>query len=182
KQDAWAISCLSRQGAMLSGMLNMDAYAYGFTTENSHYGATHNPHDLNRIAGGSSGGSAAAVAAGLVHFSLGSDTNGSIRVPSSLCGIFGLKPTFGRLSRRGTHPFVASLDHIGPMARCTQDLAVVYDVMQGIDTQDNFQADQPVTPCQNLLTRGQQGLRSAVLGGYFHQWSDDDAKAAVLAV
>ncbi len=68
------------------------------------------------------------------------------------------------------------------MARCTQDLAVVYDVMQGIDTQDNFQADQPVTPCQNLLTRGQQGLRSAVLGGYFHQWSDDDAKAAVLAV
>ncbi|WP_033849533.1 AtzE family amidohydrolase [Yersinia wautersii] len=182
KQDAWAISCLSRQGAMLSGMLNMDAYAYGFTTENSHYGATHNPHDLNRIAGGSSGGSAAAVAAGLVHFSLGSDTNGSIRVPSSLCGIFGLKPTFGRLSRSGTHPFVASLDHIGPMARCTQDLAVVYDVMQGIDTQDNFQADQPVTPCQNLLTRGQQGLRSAVLGGYFHQWSDNDAKAAVLAV
>lgn len=97
-------------------MLNMDAYAYGFTTENSDYGATHNPRDPTRIAGGSTGGSAAAVAAGLVKFSLGSDTNGSIRVPSSLCGILGLKPTFGRLSRGGTHPFVASLDHIDPMA------------------------------------------------------------------
>ena len=96
--DSWAVRQLHSAGALLSGMLNMDAYAYGFTTENSHYGATRNPHDLSRIAGGSSGGSAAAVAAGLVHFSLGSDTNGSIRVPASLCGIFGLKPTFGRLS------------------------------------------------------------------------------------
>lgn len=115
--DSWAVRQLHSAGALLSGMLNMDAYAYGFTTENSHYGATRNPHDLSRIAGGSSGGSAAAVAAGLVHFSLGSDTNGSIRVPASLCGIFGLKPTFGRLSRSGSHPFVASLDHIGPFAR-----------------------------------------------------------------
>ncbi len=116
--DSWAVRQLHSAGALLSGMLNMDAYAYGFTTENSHYGATRNPHDLSRIAGGSSGGSAAAVAAGLVNFSLGSDTNGSIRVPASLCGIFGLKPTFGRLSRSGSHPFVASLDHIGPFARC----------------------------------------------------------------
>lgn len=182
KQDAVVISRLASQGAMLSGMLNMDAYAYGFTTENSHYGATRNPRDLSRIAGGSSGGSAAAVAAGLVNFSLGSDTNGSIRVPASLCGIFGLKPTFGRLSRRGTHPFVASLDHIGPMARCTQDLAVVYDAMQGADTNDSFQSEKPVTPSLSQLQRGQQGLRSAVLGGYFHQWCDDDAKAAVQTV
>lgn len=182
RQDTPVISRLAQQGAMLSGMLNMDAYAYGFTTENSHYGATRNPCDVNRIAGGSSGGSAAAVAAGLVNFALGSDTNGSIRVPASLCGIFGLKPTFGRLSRRGTHPFVASLDSIGPMARCTQDLAAVYDVMQGTDIQDSFQSDKPVSPCLNLLSRGQQGLRSAVLGGYFQQWCDDDAKAAVLVV
>ncbi|CFR09740.1 Amidohydrolase%2C AtzE family [Yersinia frederiksenii] len=182
KQDAVVISRLASQGAMLSGMLNMDAYAYGFTTENSHYGATRNPRDLSRIAGGSSGGSAAAVAAGLVNFSLGSDTNGSIRVPASLCGIFGLKPTFGRLSRRGTHPFVASLDHIGPMARCTQDLAVVYDAMQGADINDSFQSEKPVTPSLSQLQRGQQGLRSAVLGGYFHQWCDDDAKAAVQTV
>ncbi|WP_145542974.1 AtzE family amidohydrolase [Yersinia frederiksenii] len=182
KQDAVVISRLASQGAMLSGMLNMDAYAYGFTTENSHYGATRNPRDLSRIAGGSSGGSAAAVAAGLVNFSLGSDTNGSIRVPASLCGIFGLKPTFGRLSCRGTHPFVASLDHIGPMARCTQDLAVVYDAMQGADTNDSFQSEKPVTPSLSQLQRGQQGLRSAVLGGYFHQWCDDDSKAAVQTV
>ena len=100
--DSWAVSQIQSAGGLLSGMLNMDAYAYGFTTENSHYGATRNPHDLNRIAGGSSGGSAAAVAAGLVTFSLGSDTNGSIRVPASLSGIFGLKPTFGRLSRTGS--------------------------------------------------------------------------------
>lgn len=182
QQDAAVISRLARQGAMLSGMLNMDAYAYGFTTENSHYGATRNPRDLSRIAGGSSGGSAAAVAAGLVNFSLGSDTNGSIRVPASLCGIFGLKPTFGRLSRTGTHPFVASLDHIGPMARCTQDLAAVYDAMQGTDINDSFQSEKPVTPCLSQLPRGQQGLRSAVLGGYFHQWCDDDAKAALQTV
>ena len=127
--DSWAVRQLHSAGALLSGMLNMDAYAYGFTTENSHYGATHNPHDLSRIAGGSSGGSAAAVAAGLVNFSLGSDTNGSIRVPASLCGIFGLKPTFGRLSRSGSHPFVASLDHIGPFARSVGDLAAVYDAL-----------------------------------------------------
>ncbi|WP_313121885.1 amidase family protein, partial [Pantoea septica] len=126
-QDAWAVSRLSRAGALLSGMLNMDAYAYGFTTENSHFGATRNPHDLTRVAGGS----AAAVAAGLAHFSLGTDTNGSIRVPASLCGIFGLKPTFGRLSRSGSHPFVASLDHIGPFARRVEDLALVYDMLQG---------------------------------------------------
>lgn len=127
--DSWAVSQIQSAGGLLSGMLNMDAYAYGFTTENSHYGATRNPHDLNRIAGGSSGGSAAAVAAGLVTFSLGSDTNGSIRVPASLSGIFGLKPTFGRLSRTGSHPFVPSLDHIGPFARTVEDLATVYDVL-----------------------------------------------------
>lgn len=109
----------------------MDAYAYGFTTENSHYGATRNPRDLTRVAGGSSGGSAAAVAAGMVNFALGTDTNGSIRVPASLCGVPGLKPTFGRLSRSGSHPFVASLDHIGPLARNVEDLACVYDALEG---------------------------------------------------
>ncbi|EIX9506571.1 TPA: AtzE family amidohydrolase, partial [Klebsiella pneumoniae] len=155
--DSWAVRQLHSAGALLSGMLNMDAYAYGFTTENSHYGATRNPHDLSRIAGGSSGGSAAAVAAGLVHFSLGSDTNGSIRVPASLCGIFGLKPTFGRLSRSGSHPFVASLDHIGPFARRVADLAAVYDALQGRDPADDFQADKASERTGNLLERGLEG-------------------------
>ncbi|MDN4629420.1 AtzE family amidohydrolase [Erwinia sp. PsM31] len=179
KKDSWAVSKLSEAGALLSGMVNMDAYAYGFTTENSHYGATRNPHDSQRIAGGSSGGSAAAVAAGLVHFSLGSDTNGSIRVPASLCGIFGLKPTFGRLSRSGSQPFVASLDHIGPFARSTEDLALVYDALQGRDPQDSFQAEKAIQPVHRLLEQGAQGLRCAVLGGYFQTWCDDDARAAV---
>ncbi len=182
RNDAWAVKKLANSGALLSGMLNMDAYAYGFTTENSHYGATHNPRDLTRIAGGSSGGSAAAFAAGLVHFSLGSDTNGSIRVPASLCGVLGLKPTFGRLSRSGSHPFVASIDHIGPFARCADDLSTVYDALQGHDDQDAFQANVAVQLSRAMLEKGQQGLRCGVLGGYFHTWCDDNARQAVATV
>lgn len=177
EQDAWAVSRLSRAGALLSGMVNMDAYAYGFTTENTHFGATRNPHDLTRVAGGSSGGSAAAVAAGLAHFSLGTDTNGSIRVPASLCGIFGLKPTFGRLSRSGSHPFVASLDHIGPFARRVDDLALVYDVLQGQDKHDAFQANRPADP--TLAGLAETGQRCALLGGFFSAWCDDDARHAL---
>ncbi|PVZ11462.1 MULTISPECIES: AtzE family amidohydrolase [unclassified Pseudomonas] len=178
-RDAWAVRQLGAHGGLLSGLLNMDAYAYGFTTENTHYGATHNPHDTQRIAGGSSGGSAAAVAAKLVNFSLGSDTNGSIRVPASLCGVFGLKPTFGRLSRAGTHPFVGSLDHIGPLARRVADLACVYDVLQGADPEDAFQAERSVEAATPMLARGTEGLRVGVLGGYFQQWCDDNAREAV---
>ncbi|MEQ0580016.1 AtzE family amidohydrolase [Pantoea dispersa] len=179
QQDAWAVSKLQQSGALLSGMLNMDAYAYGFTTENTHYGATRNPRDLSRVAGGSSGGSAAAVAAGLVHFSLGTDTNGSIRVPASLCGIFGLKPTFGRLSRSGSHPFVASLDHIGPFARSVEDLSLVYDALQGGDASDAFQAARHAEPVSDRLSAGSEKLRSAVLGGFFANWCSDEARAAV---
>lgn len=180
--DSFAVRQLRSAGGLLTGMVNMDAYAYGFTTENSHYGATHNPHDLTRIAGGSSGGSAAAVAAGLVHFSLGTDTNGSIRVPASLCGIYGLKPTFGRLSRSGSHPFVASLDHIGPFARRVCDLASVYDALQGRDTRDGFQAERSREETRPLLERGLDGLRCAVLGGYFTTWCDTEARDAVARV
>jgi aspartyl-tRNA(Asn)/glutamyl-tRNA(Gln) amidotransferase subunit A len=159
----------------------MDAYAYGFTTENSYYGATRNPHDITRIAGGSSGGSAAAVAAGMVNFTLGTDTNGSIRVPASLCGVFGLKPTFGRLSRSGSQPFVASLDHIGPLARNVDDLAQAYDALQGIDTADHFQSARGVEHVANKLEQNTH-FRCAVLGGFFNDWCDDEAKAAVAKV
>ena len=182
RQDAVLVRRLEAAGAVLVGTLNMDEYAYGFTTENSHEGATCNPHDLGRIAGGSSGGSAAAVAAGQVPVTLGSDTNGSIRVPASLCGVFGLKPTFGRLPRTGTYPFVASLDHLGPFARSVQDLALTYDVLQGPDPQDPACAQRAVEPAMSLLSRGCEGLRIGVLGGWFRTQAGTAALAAVARV
>jgi 1-carboxybiuret hydrolase len=167
KADAFILKKLSEAGAILLGALNMDEYAYGFTTENTHYGAAHNPHDLAHSAGGSSGGSGAAVAGGLVPIALASDTNGSIRVPSSFCGTFGLKPTYGRLSRVGTRGFVASLDHLGPLARTVGDLAASYDAMQGPDPHDPAQAARPVELALPSLEQGAAGLRIAVAGGYF---------------
>ena len=128
--DSAAVERLAAAGGVLLGALNMDEHAYGFTNENTYFGAVHNPHDVRRVSGGSSGGSAAAVAGGMAAFSLGTDTNGSIRVPASFCGLFGLKPTYGRLSRRGIFPFVSSLDHAGHFATTVADLAAVYDVMQ----------------------------------------------------
>ncbi len=178
-RDACLVRRLRDAGAVLVGALNMDEYAYGFTTENTHYGTTRNPHDPSRIAGGSSGGSAAAVAGGEVPFTLGSDTNGSIRVPSSLCGTFGLKPTFGRLSRAGTYPFVASLDHLGPFARSAADLAVCYDVMQGIDADDPACAKRAVEPCLPHIDDGITGLRIAIAVGYFEENASSEALAAL---
>ncbi len=178
-RDAALICRLKAAGAVLVGTLDMDEYAYGFTTENTHYGPTRNPHDPERIAGGSSGGSAAAVAGGLVPLALGSDTNGSIRVPSSLCGVFGLKPTFGRLSRSGSFPFVASLDHLGPFARSAADLAAAYDAMQGADGSDPACATRDAQPCAWLLDRGSAGLRIAVAGDYFESRAAHEALEAV---
>ncbi len=168
KRDATLVERLDAQGAVLVGALNMDEFAYGFTTENSHAGPTRNPHDATRSAGGSSGGSAAAVAAGLVPLTLGSDTNGSIRVPSSLCGIFGLKPTYGRMSRARSYPFVTSFDHLGPFARNCADLALAYDAMAGADADDPACARHPVMPLLPVLGQGCGGLRIAVAGGYFN--------------
>jgi AtzE family amidohydrolase len=178
-RDGPLVERLEAAGAVLVGALNMDEYAYGFTTENSHAGATHNPHDLTRSAGGSSGGSGAAIAAGQVPLTLGSDTNGSIRVPSSLCGVFGLKPTYGRLPRHGSYPFVASLDHLGPFARSVPDLALSYDLLQGWDAADPGCVQRPIEPTHATLAQGTDGLRIAVLGGYFHEHALPEARAAV---
>lgn len=177
--DATLIARLESAGAVLVGTLNMDEYAFGFTTENSHYGPTRNPHNLERIAGGSSGGSAAAVAAGMVPLALGSDTNGSIRVPASLCGVVGLKPTYGRLSRAGTFPFVASLDHVGPFARSVGDLAVTYDVMQGADPRDPVCDPHPIDPVTPALECGIGELRLARAVGYFDECADASVRDRV---
>jgi AtzE family amidohydrolase len=180
-EDAVLVQRLRAAGAVLVGALNMDEYAYGFTTENTHYGPSHNPHDLTRLAGGSSGGSGAAVGAGQVPLALGSDTNGSIRVPASLCGVWGLKPTFGRLSRRGTYPFVHSIDHLGPLADSVEALALSYDAMQGADPLDPGCHALRVQPAVGGLASGVQGLRIGVLGGYFDELATAPAREAVAA-
>lgn len=179
KRDSPLIEKLEAAGAVLVGALNMGEYAYDFTGENVHDGASRNPHDPTRMTGGSSGGSCGAVASGMVPLTLGSDTNGSIRVPSSLCGIFGLKPTYGRLSRARSFPFVASLDHLGPFARSTRDLALTYDLMQGTDPGDAACADRPLEPALPELARGLEGLRIFVAGGYFQQGAFPEALDAL---
>ena len=181
-RDATVVGRLRGAGAVLLGALNMDEYAFGFTTENSHYGPTRNPHDPARVAGGSSGGSAAAVAGGLVPFTLGSDTNGSIRVPSALCGIYGFKPTYGRLSRAGAGLFGISFDHVGPLAASVRDLAAAYDVMQGPDPTDPVCAGRAVEPCLPLLGKGTEGLRIAVAVGHFATRGEPEVFAAVESV
>src|SRR5206468_2186183 len=182
REDAVLVQRLKEAGAVLLGALNMDEYAYGFTTENTHYGPTHNPHDLTRMTGGSSGGSGAAVAAGEVPLALGSDTNGSIRVPSSLCGLFGLKPTYGRLSRAGSFPFVDALDHVGPIARSVEDLALSFDAMQGWDPDDPVCTDRPEEPTLIELSEGIAGLRIAIAGDYFARGAEPEALEAVATV
>ena len=182
-RDAFAIRRLQAAGAVLVGALNMEEYAYGFTTENFHYGPTRNPHDTTRIAGGSSGGSGAAVAAGLVPLALGSDTNGSIRVPASLCGVYGVKPTFGRLSRQGAFPLAASLDHVGPFARSVADLAACYDTMQGYDADDPACAQRPAETVTGVLSGGIEDVRIALAGGaHYENYLTAEARDGVDAV
>lgn len=179
KRDAVLIERLEAAGAVLTGALNMGEYAYDFTGENVHDGPSRNPHDPERMTGGSSGGSGGAVGGGMVPLALGSDTNGSIRVPSSLCGIFGLKPTYGRLTRARSFPFVASLDHLGPFARTVRDLALSYDAMQGFDAEDAACVDRPRESTTPFLEQGLEGLRVAVAGGYFRKGASPEALSAL---
>jgi AtzE family amidohydrolase len=179
ERDAAAVARLRAAGAVPVGATNMDEFAFGFTTENPHYGATRNPRDPDRSAGGSSGGSAAAVAAGMVPLALGSDTNGSVRVPAALCGVYGLKPTFGRLSRAGVAPLAWSFDHVGVFARSPRDIARAYDAMQGPDANDPACTDRPPEPAEPVLDDGISGLRIAVADGYFATGGLPEVFAAV---
>jgi aspartyl-tRNA(Asn)/glutamyl-tRNA(Gln) amidotransferase subunit A len=178
-RDATLIERMEAAGAVLVGALNMGEYAYDFTGENVHDGPSRNPHDVTRMTGGSSGGSGGAVGGNLVPLALGSDTNGSIRVPSSFCGIFGLKPTYGRLSRARSFPFVLSFDHLGPFARNVMDLALAYDAMQGPDPEDAACAVRAAEPVAPLLAQDIGGLRIAIAGGYFQNNVFPEAVEAV---
>ena len=178
-RDATLVRRLEAAGAVLVGALNMGEYAYDFTGENAHDGPSRNPHDPARMTGGSSGGSGAAVAGGLVPLALGSDTNGSIRVPASFCGLFGLKPTYGRLSRAGSFPFVTSLDHLGPLARSVRDLALSYDAMLGPDDEDPVCTGRAPEPLGASINQGIDGVRLAVAGGYFREGASPEAISAL---
>jgi 1-carboxybiuret hydrolase len=182
KRDATLIERMEAAGAVLVGALNMGEYAYDFTGENVHDGPSRNPHDTTRMSGGSSGGSGSAVGGALVPIALGSDTNGSIRVPSSFCGIFGLKPTYGRLSRARSFPFVASFDHLGPFARSVTDLALAYDAMQGPDADDAACTTRGLEPTMPLLANPVSDLRIAIAGGYFQKNVFPEAVEAVSRV
>jgi aspartyl-tRNA(Asn)/glutamyl-tRNA(Gln) amidotransferase subunit A len=176
--DAFAVAQLRLAGAILIGTTHMDELACGATGENPHFGAVCNPHDTARMTGGSSSGSAAAVAAGFVPLALGSDTNGSIRAPAALCGVWGVKPTFGRLSRSGCVPYADSLDVIGGFAREVDDLALLYEVLQGHDPRDPRQ--ECVRARKPDAGEGDAaGLRVGILGGYFAAYADAEAQRTV---
>lgn len=179
ERDATVVRCLRQAGMVLLGKLNMHEFAYGATGENEHYGASRNPHDPARLTGGSSGGSGAAVAAGLCFGSLGSDTGGSIRCPAALCGIVGLKPTYGRVSRRGVLPLAWSLDHVGPLTRTVTDAALMLETIAGHDPADSTTARIPVPSYSQVIEGGVRGLRLGVPREFFWEALHPEVEAAV---
>jgi aspartyl-tRNA(Asn)/glutamyl-tRNA(Gln) amidotransferase subunit A len=180
-EDAAVVARLRAAGALSLGKTNLEEFAYGATSINPHYGACHNPWDPARIAGGSSGGSAAAVAAGLCSAALGTDSGGSIRQPSALCGLVGLKPTYGRVSRHGVVPLSWSQDHVGPMARTVRDAALLLQAMAGHDPRDPASSPAPVPDYTAALEDGVRGLRLALPRDFFFERVDPTVEAAVRA-
>src|SRR5213083_2110248 len=179
--DATVATRCKQAGLPLLGKTNMDEFAMGSSTENSGFGPTRNPWDTERVPGGSSGGSTAAVAAGLAPWALGSDTGGSIKQPAALCGVVGLRPTYGTVSRYGIVAFASSLDQIGPMARTVSDAALLLHVLAGRDPKDSTSVDLPVDNYPAALSRGVQGLRIGIAREAFGQGLQREVRAAVQA-
>jgi len=174
--EATVIKNLKSKGMMAFGRANMDEFAMGSTTESSFYGVTKNPHGTNRVPGGSSGGSAAAVAGGIAIAALGSDTGGSIRQPAAYCGVVGMKPTYGRVSRFGLASYASSLDQIGPIAQNVEDAAILYDAIKGHDDKDSTSADFEIEDIANNLNADDK-LTIAVIDNYISEADEDTQKA-----
>jgi len=179
--DATVVSKMQAEGAVMLGKCNMDEFAMGSSNETSFFGAVKNPWDLNCVPGGSSGGSAAALAAGMAPLVTGTDTGGSIRQPASLCGVTGLKPTYGRVSRLGIIAFASSLDQAGPLSRTAEDCAIALTAMSGIDPGDSTSADLPVPDFHAGLNHDVQGLRIGLPREYFNDDLDPDVRERVMA-
>ena len=177
--DATVVGKLRAAGAVFAGKANMDEFAMGSSTETSYFGVTRNPWDLDRIPGGSSGGSAAAVAADECIASLGSDTGGSIRQPAALCGVVGMKPTYGRVSRFGLVAFASSLDQIGPFTKDVEDCAILMNVIAGYDPRESTSVDIEVPDYRSFLDRGVAGLRVGIPKEYFIAGIDPEIRTAV---